>query len=183
MAAPIGLGTYLLAPKIIQFVYGEGFFNAASALKILIWAEVLVFVNYLGGQLLNVIDKQNAYTKIIGITAGVNILLNVILIPKHTYIGASVATLLCEVLVFVLIYQTTRRFFIKVNLLPLLWRPIIGSIGMGIIILNIDFLPLWYLVPIGGISYVLLFFLLGGFNAQDREILSEMLIMVGLKKA
>ena len=183
LAAPIGLGTYLLAPRIIQFVYGEGFSNSASALKILIWAEVVVFVNFLGGQLLNVIDKQNAYTKIIGITAGVNILLNVILIPKYTYIGASVATLLCEVVVFILIYQTIRRFFIKVNLLPLLWRPILGSIGMGIIILNIDFLPLWYAVPIGAISYFLLFFLLGGFNEHDKETLTDILSMVGLKKA
>ncbi|MBL7205216.1 MAG: flippase [Desulfobacteraceae bacterium] len=183
LAAPIGLGTYLLAPRIIQFVYGEGFSNAAFALKILIWAEVLVFVNYLGGQLLNVIDKQKAYTMIIGITAGVNILLNVILIPKYTYIGASVATLLCEVVVFILVYQTIRRFFIKVNLLPLLWRPILGSIGMGIVILKTDFLPLWYAVPIGAISYFLLFFLLGGFNEQDKETLTDILSMVGLKRA
>ena len=183
LAAPIGLGTYLLAPRIIQFVYGEGFSNAAFALKILIWAEVFVFVNYLGGQLLNVIDKQKAYTMIIGITAGVNILLNVILIPKYTYIGASVATLLCEVVVFILVYQTIRRFFIKVNLLPLLWRPILGSIGMGIVILKTDFLPLWYAVPIGAISYFLLFFLLGGFNEQDKETLTDILSMVGLKRA
>ena len=183
LAAPIGLGTYLLAPRIIQFVYGEGFSNAAFALRILIWAEVFVFVNYLGGQLLNVIDKQKAYTMIIGITAGVNILLNVILIPKYTYIGASVATLLCEVLVFVLVYHIIRKSFINVNLLPLLWRPILASTAMGIIILRIDFFPLWYAVPIGTISYFLLFFLLGGFNEDDKGILSEMLILVGLKRA
>jgi len=182
LAAPIGLGTYLLAPRIIQFVYGEGFSNAAFALKILIWAEVFVFVNYLGGQLLNLINKQNAYTMIIGITAGVNILLNVILIPKYTYIGASVATLLCEVLVFILVYHIIKKVFLKVSIWPLLSRPILASIIMGIIILNIDFLPLWYAVPIGAISYFLLFFLLGGFNEHDKETLTDILSMVGLKK-
>jgi len=182
LAAPIGLGTYLLAPRIIQFVYGEGFSNAAFALKILIWAEVLVFVNYLGGQLLNVIDKQKAYTMIIGVTAAVNILLNVILIPKYTYIGASIATLLCEALVFILVYHIIKKVFLKVSIWPLLLRPILASIIMGIIILNIDFLPLWYAVPIGAISYFLLFFLLGGFNEHDKETLTDILSMVGLKR-
>jgi len=183
LAAPIGFGTYLLAPRIIKIVYGEGFSNAAVALKILILAEVFVFVNYLGGQLLNVIDKQKAYTIIIGITAGVNILLNVILIPKYTYIGASVATLLCEVLVFILVYHIIKKVFLKVSIWPLLLRPILASIIMGIIILNIDFLPLWYAVPIGAISYFLLFFLLGGFNEHDKETLTDILSMVGLKRA
>ena len=183
LAAPIGLGTYLLAPRIIQFVYGDGFSNAAFALKILIWAEVFVFVNYLGGQLLNVIDKQKAYTIIIGITAGVNILLNVILIPKYTYIGASVATLLCEGLVFVLVYHIIRKFFVNVTIWPLLLRPILASIIMGIVILKTDFLPLWYAIPIGAMSYFVLFFLLGGFNEHDKETLSDILSMVSLKKA
>jgi len=182
LAAPIGLGTYLLAPRIIQFVYGEGFSSAASALKILIWAEALVFVNYLGGQLLNVIDKQNVYTKIIGITAGLNIFLNTFLIPKYGYIGASIATLLCELLVFILVYQTIRGFLLKINLLCLLWRPILCSLGMGIIILKIDFLPLWYAVPIGAISYFLLFFILHGFDHHDKVALNEMLILVRLKR-
>ena len=183
LAVPIGLGTYLLAPRIIQFVYGEGFSNAAFALKILIWAEVFVFVNYLGGQLLNVIDKQKAYTMIIGITAGVNILLNVILIPKYTYIGASFATLVCEVLVFVMVYHFIRKFFLNITIWPLLLRPILASLIMGIVILKIDFLPLWYAVPIGAISYFLLFFLLGGFNEHDKETLTDILSMVGLKRA
>jgi O-antigen/teichoic acid export membrane protein len=183
LAAPIGLGTYLLAPRIIQFVYGEGFSNATFALKILIWAEVFVFVNYLGGQLLNVIDKQKAYTMIIGITASVNILLNVILIPKYTYIGASVATLLCEVLVFILVYHIIKKVFLKVSIWPMLLRPILAAIIMGIVILKTDLLPLWYVVPIGAISYFTLFFLLGGFNQHDKETLNEILSMVGLKKA
>jgi len=182
LAAPIGVGTYLLAPRIIHFVYGEGFANASFALKILIWAEVLVFVNYLGGQLLNVIDKQKVYTTLIGITAGVNILLNMILIPKYTYLGASVATLLCEVLVFVLVYHVIRKVFFNVTIWPLFLRPILASIIMGIVILRINFLPLWYVVPIGVASYFLLFFLLGGFNQHDKEALTEILSMVGLKR-
>ena len=61
-------------------------------------------------------------------------------------------------------------------------RPILASIIMGIVILKTDFLPLWYAVPIGAVSYFLLFFLLGGFNEHDKETLTDILSMVGFKR-
>jgi O-antigen/teichoic acid export membrane protein len=183
LAVPMGVGTFLLAPRIILFVYGEGFENAAIALKILIWAEVIVFVSYLGGHLLNIGDKQKTYTKFIGITAGLNIVLNFILIPKYTYIGASIATLLCELLIVVLIYNSVKKHFFDVDLWSSVWRPILCSIAMGIIIIQLSFLPLWYVVPIGIISYFILFFLLGGFNKQDKDTFLSILSMMRLKRA
>jgi O-antigen/teichoic acid export membrane protein len=183
LAIPIGVGTFILAPRIVLVVYGEGFASAAIALKILIWAEVIVFVNYLGGHLLNIIDRQKIYTKIIGITVGLNIVLNFILIPKYTYIGAGVATLLSEVLIFVLMYHFVGKYFIKVNIWTVVWRPILASLVMAIVILKVDFLPLWYVIPIGAMSYFFSFFLLGGFNKHDKDTLFTVLSMMGLRRA
>ena len=182
LSIPIGVGTFLLAPRIVLFVYGEGFANAAIALKILIWAEVIVFVNYLGGHLLNIIDRQKTYTKIIGITAGLNIVLNFILIPKYTYIGAGVATLLSEILIFILIYRSIRKYVLKINLWPTVWRPILAAMAMGIVIIKMNFLPLWYVIPIGAVSYFVMFFFLGGFNEHDKDTLFTVLSMMGLKR-
>lgn len=183
LSIPIGVGTFLLAPRIVLFVYGEGFVNAAIALKILIWAEVIVFVNYLGGHLLNIIDRQKTYTKIIGITVGLNIVLNFILIPKYTYIGAGVATLLSEILIFILIYRSIRKYVLKINLWPTVWRPILAAMAMGLIIIKMNFLPLWYVIPIGAIGYFVVFFLLGGFNEHDKDTLFTVLSMMGLRRA
>jgi len=83
LAFPIGVGMFLLAPRLILFVFGEGFENAAPALRILIWAEVFAFLNYLGGHLLNIIDRQKIYTVIIGATAAFNIILNLLLISSY----------------------------------------------------------------------------------------------------
>ena len=182
LSIPIGVGIFLLASRIILFVYGEGFGNAALALKILIWAEVIVFVNYLCGHLLNVIDRQKTFTKIIGITAVFNIILNFILIPKYTYIGAGIATLISEVLIFVLMYHFVGKYFIKVNVWTVVWRPILASLVMAIVILKVDFLPLWYVIPIGAMSYFFSFFLLGGFNEHDKDALFTVLSMMGLKR-
>jgi O-antigen/teichoic acid export membrane protein len=183
LSIPIGVGTFLLAPRIVLFVYGEGFANAAIALKILIWAEVIVFVNYLGGHLLNIIDRQKTYTKIIGITVGLNIVLNFILIPKYTYIGAGVATLLSETLIFILIYRSIRKYVLKINLWSTVWRPILAAMAMGLIIIKMNFLPLWYVIPIGAVGYFVVFFLLGGFNEHDKDTLFTVLSMMGLRRA
>lgn len=182
LAVPMGVGTFLLAPRIVLFVYGEGFENAAIALKILIWAEVVVFVSYLGGHLLNIGDKQKTYAKYIGMTAGLNIVLNFILIPKYTYIGASIATLLCELVIVVLIYNSVKKYFFHINLWSSAWRPILCSLAMGVIILKLHFLPLWYVVPIGVVSYFILFFFFGGFNKHDKDTFLNILSMIGLKK-
>lgn len=182
LSIPIGVGIFLLAPRIILFVYGEGFGNAALALRILIWAEVLVFVNYLCGHLLNVIDKQKTFTKIIGITAGLNIVLNFILIPKYTFVGAGVATLLSEILIFILMFYFVKKYFIRMNILAVVWRPVLASLVMAIIILNVDFLPLWYVIPIGIVSYFISFLLLGGFNEHDKDLVYTLFSMIGFKR-
>ena len=178
----MGIGTLLLAPRIVLFVYGEGFENAAIALKILIWAEVVVFISYLGGQLLNIGDKQITYTKYIGMTACLNIALNFILIPKYTYIGASIATLLCELVIVVLIYNSVKKYFFHINLWSSAWRPILCSLAMGIIIIKLPFIPLWYVVPIGVVSYFISFFFLGGFNEHDKDMFLNILSLIRLRK-
>lgn len=182
LSIPIGVGIFMLSQRIIFFVFGGGFENAALALKILIWAEVIVFVNYLCGHLLNVIDKQKIFTKIIGITAGGNIILNFILIPKYTFVGAGVATLLSEILIFILMFYFIKKYFVKMNLLAFVWRPVLASLVMAIIILHVDFLPLWYVMPIGAVSYFIFFLLLGGFNEHDKDLVYTLCSMIGFKK-
>ena len=183
LSIPIGVGIFWLSPRIILFVYGGGFGNAALALRILIWAEVIVFVNYLCGHLLNVIDRQRVFTTIIGITAGFNIILNFILIPKYTYMGAGIATLVSEVLIFFLMYHFVGKYFIKVKIWAVVWRPILASLVMAIVILIVDSLPLWYVIPTGAMTYFLSFFLLDGFNEHDKDALFTILSMIGFRKA
>lgn len=182
LGMPIGVGMYLLSPRIIELVYGQGFGNAAFALRILIWGEILVFVNYLGGQFLNVVDKEKIYTTIIGITAGVNIILNLFLIPRYTYFGAAWATVACEIIVLCLIYYYIRGVLGNLTFLSTVWKQITASVVMGIIVVKCDELPLWYVVPIGVASYFLVFSVLRGFHEHDKDALFILLSMLGIRK-
>jgi len=180
LALPIGVGMFLLAPRLILFVFGEGFQNAAPALRILIWAEVFAFPNYLGGHLLNMIDRQKIYTVIIGVMAVFNITLNLLLIPSYAHIGAAVATLLCQLLVFVLTYSCIGRYFFKVRMWSLAWRPALASVIMAVLVVKIQFFPVWCIVIAGCLCYFAALFILGGLNRHDRDAFYSVLDVVGL---
>jgi O-antigen/teichoic acid export membrane protein len=175
LAFPIGVGMFLLAPRLILFVFGEGFENSAPALRILIWAEVLAFLNYLGGHLLNMIDRQKIYTVIIGATAAFNIILNLILIPGYHHIGAAVATLLCELLIFALVYNCIGRYFFKFRPWSLAWKPALAAVIMGALVVKIQFLPVWCIVIAGCVCYFIALFLLRGLNRNDKDALRSVL--------
>ncbi len=181
LAFPIGMGMFLLAPRLIPFIFGGGFENASPALRVLVWAEVLAFLNYLGGNLLNMIDRQKVFTIIIGGVVGFKIILNLFLIPRYAHVGAATATLICEVAIFILIYLSIGKYFVRVHLWTLVWRPVLASVIMAGLVIHIGFLPIWSIVMAGCICYFVILFLLGGLNRDDKEVLFSALRIIGLR--
>jgi len=182
LAFPIGVGIFLLAPKLIFFVFGEGFENAVTALRVLVWAEVFAFLNYLGGQLLNMTGYQKRYTFIVSATVGFNIILNLILIPRYHHIGAGLATLLSELLIFFMVYTCIEKNILGLRLWSLVWKPLFVSIIMGVLVIKIQFLPIGCIVMAGSIFYFTALYILGELNSQDKEVLHSVLDVVGLKR-
>ncbi len=96
LSLPIAAGTTLLADKIILLIYGTGYIPAIFAFQILIWTIPLMFINGLSGYLLSAVNRQIVLTKITFMGAILNIILNLILIPKFSFIGSSIATVVTE---------------------------------------------------------------------------------------
>ena len=86
----------LFSHQIIIFLYGSKFYNSILALQILSFTIFPVFINNLYGNLLIIKRKQKIY--LYGTLGGLflNILLNLILIPKYSLYGASFATIVSE---------------------------------------------------------------------------------------
>lgn len=108
------LAIFLLAKPIILVLGGEGFLDSVLPLKILALVIGLVFLNNLSGKSLIALDLQRAGMKIYIFGAILNIFLNLLVIPRYSYLGASYATLITEVLVtammFRVLYQKTDLF-------------------------------------------------------------------------
>ncbi len=175
LALPIATGTTLLADKFIIFVYGNEFISSAIALQTLTWVLIFIFINYSMGSLLNAINLQRLFTLAMGIGVVVNIALNFMLIPKFSFVGASVATVLTEIVVFFMLMFFTFRQGYEIGNITLYLKSIIASFLMGLLIIIFSFLHMFIIIPISAILYFYILFLIKAITKEDIDIIKNAL--------
>lgn len=94
LALLIAVPTTFFAHPIILYLLGPAYVSAAGVLKIHVWASVFVFLGVVSGKWLLAENLQ--HYSLYGTCAGalVNVLLNLLLIPKVGAKGAAVATVI-----------------------------------------------------------------------------------------
>ena len=173
---PLSIATVYYASDIINIVYGNQYAQADSVLQILIWTVIFLFVNGACSLVLNASHKEVAVTKIYSIAALFNVILNLILIPNYNVFGASVATVLSEILILVLeLYALSR-----INQLPdkhLIFDILkisIASILLGIFLYYAN-LSLWVAIPVSIVVYLILTVILRAYDDTDILIVKQIL--------
>lgn len=101
---------YFNASRIIEIVFGNQYNKAAAPLSILALNLLVISINIFFGNPLIAWGKQKEYSIAIAFGAVTNIILNILLIPKYSYIGASLATLMAEVAVFVGVFYLFNKY-------------------------------------------------------------------------
>ncbi len=174
LAFPITIGGFIVAPKAIDFLYGfnYGFNNSVLAMQVLIWCTIFLFVNYFLGNVLNIMGKQH-YFMIVGIGAAIlNIILNLLLIPRYSFVGAGIATVLSEITIFLVLSYFIREYFGSISFFSIALKPAIAAVGMGIMLYFLQFsLGILLLIPTGIATYAMVFLLINGLNEHDRDII------------
>jgi O-antigen/teichoic acid export membrane protein len=89
---------WILAPQIIAILGGEAFSPAVPALRILALALGALFFGNLFGNAVVAIGKQKLFIYIYVVLIILNVVLNLIFIPRYSFIGAAWTTLVCEIL-------------------------------------------------------------------------------------
>lgn len=174
--APLAIATMIYSSDIINLIYGQEFDAAAPLLSILIWTAFIIFINSPGNTLLNASHKEVTVTKIYGLAAIFNIMMNFILIPYLSYIGAALTTVLSDILIFSLqkyvihknFENPDKKFYLDLG------KIVIGSIFLGgiLYILNLN---MWIAIPIGIIIYLITIILFKVFDDDDKYIIKEIL--------
>jgi O-antigen/teichoic acid export membrane protein len=175
IAIPMGIGFTILAPKIIIFLYGKGYINSILSFQILIWATVFTFANAAFAEFFQSTNRQLVVTKITGLWMIGNIILNLILIPKYSYIGASISTLITEfgvALLLIRAYNNTKYAIEKKTTSFLIFKIIIASILMGIFIWIFQFLNLFLLIILAIIFYLTISYLIKTIDQEDIEMIN-----------
>jgi O-antigen/teichoic acid export membrane protein len=104
------LGTWA-APLLVSVVYstGEDYDPAILVFRILVWAIPAMFLYLLSGHMLYALNRQRRVTVAMLVVGVLNIGLNLIVIPRWSYIGCAVVALLSEWLLWALLYPQARR--------------------------------------------------------------------------
>ena len=176
IAVPIGVGTSLLADKIILLIFGAEYSHSIIALQILIWSTVFIFVSLGFAHLFNSLNRQIIVAKVTGSCALLNVLLNVILIPRYSYIGASITTVMTEFIALSLVFIWSLRIGYGLSskkLMGTMAKILIASAIMGVFILYLRDLTLWGLVPLSALLYFVALYIIRGIDREDILLLRQ----------
>ena len=173
---PLAIGCLFYSKDIIHFIYGSQYGDASYVLDILIWTVCFLFINGAASNELNASHKEYSVTKIYIVAAFFNVALNLFLIPNYSYIGASIATVLSEILILFLELFTLR----KLSLLP--GKHLVFDIvkicfcclifGFILYILNLN---IWVAIPFSIVVYLILLLVTKSFDSRDKYIIKQIL--------
>jgi len=77
-------------------------------------------------------DRQSSFTRAAGWSLVANLVANLALIPIFGYLGASVATLMTEIVLGVAGWVLTARYVGRVPVVNLSWRVLVAGLIMGV---------------------------------------------------
>ncbi|MBR9699258.1 flippase [Candidatus Woesearchaeota archaeon] len=175
LAVPMVIGTMMLSERLIQIVYPADFSAASLILRILIVGAGFVFLNFTMGYMLNSIGKEKKFTLSNTIVAGLNILLNLSLIPFFGMVGAALATVISQFTNSILLFLFTAREKLKVRIFHHVQKPLIASFVMGVLIYLIRSFSILLIVPSAMITYAIFFYFIGGIGEFEKRFLREVM--------
>jgi O-antigen/teichoic acid export membrane protein len=152
-ALPITVGGIYTASELLRLIYGPAFGPGGNAFALLLISccffaitTILDFVLLARGlQVTNFI-----YTSI---AAGINLILNMVLIPHYGALGAGIASALAQLVNVTLTYTFTRSVM-KTSLIP--WRDLLhfGSASLAMLVtIAVLPLPVWGSILLGATTY------------------------------
>lgn len=98
---PLLAGMVVLAKPIIITFYRAQYLPSVPIMMALAWCLIPAFLDYPVGALLNAARRQNVQTVLMGIVMALSIALNLILIPRFGAIGAAVAAISGNSILFI----------------------------------------------------------------------------------
>jgi len=169
ISLPVSLGVIALADIIVAKLYTAEFNFSVLPLQVLIASIPFLFVNFSLSSLLNATGREKINTRNLGLVMVLNVILNLILIPRLGIWGASLASSLSTLLLFILNMSMVLRV---IRLRFRHFRPILGSILSAVImyylVIYLKQSIHWVItILLGAIVYLILMLLTRSLKMRD----------------
>jgi O-antigen/teichoic acid export membrane protein len=171
LGVPLTVIGLTLADRIIPFLYGEGFEDSVLVFQLLSSITLVRLLQSTLATSLTSVDLQGWRAMLTAVAAAVNAGLNLVILPRYSFQGAAVTTIISEIVLLSGLYLVLRRRMPQPFSLQQFVRPFLAGLIMaaGIWVTHDAWLPLPFLA--GGSAYVISLFALGTFSVRELRVL------------
>lgn len=173
IAAPVSIGLILLADRVIELMFQSGFTDSILSLKILSITLIFRFFNRMYRFVFPASDHQvrSLRHEIAGILT--NLSLALVLIPRFQFIGACLAFVGGESLLFLLNYRFMSRLISPLPLLKVAGKPLAASVAMGVVVWFLRDVHIVIVLIGAGAAYSAALFLFRVLSVKEMQFIKE----------
>jgi len=172
---PLAVSIALLSDRLTLLLYGPGFENTAIIMRALSCTAFLVVFGALNTYFIITLDRQKIIPYVCGFGLLLSLILNINLIPRLSYMGAAIASVTTELVMFSTIIIIIKKYLYNISLSNIFSRTIAATLITAVFIFLFKFLNMALLVAMAVVLYLGIGYILKGFIFQEREYIKRIL--------
>lgn len=161
ISLPIAVWILILGSQVTVFLFGEAYQEAGQALLIMGPMVVFLFLNSLYIHIFSALDKQSLYMKTVAMAVAINVVLDIVLIPLWGILGAALATLVSEFVLYITGAVLLSRLGLVMAYLQLFFRPVIAVLVSCVALLWAIEVPSMQNLILGSTGFAVLYVVTG----------------------
>jgi O-antigen/teichoic acid export membrane protein len=175
LVLPLAIGVCFAAEPLTLALFGGEFKDSVVPLQILIWGSLPLALVMIPVQALMAADRVWPLVGVYGLSAGLNIIGNLLLIPRWGAVGAATMTVVCEWFNLALVGIMLRREFAVGVEWRGLWRYALAATGMAFVLWLAQSSGVAIAVLSGAMGYGTMLVVLGCVKIPDLVELKRLL--------
>lgn len=182
LSIPLATGTFILAPRILDLVYGEQYAASSIVLKVTIVGNVFGYMDWIIYSFLLAINKQ-IFLMFTSVSVGMlAVLMSLAFIPMWGFVALPYMQASIEFLLFLILMCHLARIGYRSFHPAQFTRPLLASAVMALGVLLMDGLNLFLIITVGALIYVLMLYFLSGLGEQEMSILRRLVSLSGKER-
>jgi O-antigen/teichoic acid export membrane protein len=181
VAVPAAIGLAVLARPALTLILGGEFADAEPVLQVLTPVIVPIYLNRLFNFVFISIKRQVEYAYISGTTLLLNVILDLILIPRIGYWGACVGAVSAEAVRLVLCAWRIRHQIGTLGLGETFKRILLPNVALAALLLILVRWSWIVAALVGAAAYLALVLLAGSLDQEEKGTLYQVLGKAGIR--
>ncbi|MBI4121853.1 MAG: flippase [Parcubacteria group bacterium] len=162
LAMPMSVGIFTLSPILIRELYTGAYDPSILSMQVMAWAVIFGFLEFPVGALLAAAGEQKKNSITRGVVMVFNIVLNIILIPRYSFLGTSIAALASYIVLAGMGFYWARSYFSGAwDLFAAAAKIIFAGAAMGLLVTELrPYLNFVLVIILAALAYGVLAFAL-----------------------